>query len=282
MYTLRIENQKGEKITLTDDSKYRITDITGLGPPPATINTAIVAMNDGSVYNSSRVNERNIVLTIAFVNDVENGRIGLYEYFKTKQKCKIYYKNSKRDVYIEGYVETFEPNIFSMSASAQISIICPKPYFKDLYEMYVDISKIISMFEFPFAIEEEGIELSIVEKTLISSVINNGDVSTGVIIELRSSGRVLNPRIYNTDTREMLGLYFDMASGDLITINTYTGEKGIKLTKNGITTNIINTMIEDSVWFQLTPGDNVFTFSCDEGEEFLDMRLIHIDLYEGV
>lgn len=282
MFSLRIGNQKNEILDFTKDDRYAVIAISGLGPPNAIINTTAIALTDGSRFNSSRINERNIVITIRLRYDVENARLNLYRFFKSKFPCRFYYRNSRRNVFIDGYVEAVEIDLFSTQETAQISIICPDPYFKDLTTTYTSISKIIPKFEFPFSIDASGIEFSVSEREKRTNVINHGDVPTGIIMELKANGRILQPKIYNSDTKEMFGLRVDMQMGDLITINTRKGQKSITLLRNGITTNILNDIMEKSTWFQLSPGDNVFTYTCDVGEEFFDMQIIHNDLYEGV
>lgn len=282
MFSLRIGNQKNEILDFTKDDRYAVIAISGLGPPNAIINTTAIALTDGSRFNSSRVNERNIVITIRLRYDVENARLNLYRFFKSKFPCRCYYQNSRRNVFIDGYVESVEIDLFSIQETVQVSIICPDPYFKDLTTTYTSISKIIPRFEFPFSIDSHGIEFSTSEREKKTDVINRGDVPTGIIMELKANGRILQPRIYNSDTKEMFGLKVDMQLGDLITINTLRGQKSISLLRNGVTTNIMNSIMEKSSWFQLSPGDNIFTYTCDVGEEFFDMRIIHNDLYEGV
>lgn len=45
-------------------SGLAITSIEGLGPGKADVITTNMASNDGSIFNSARLNERNIVLTL--------------------------------------------------------------------------------------------------------------------------------------------------------------------------------------------------------------------------
>ena len=112
MYTLTVENERGDQLELTHSNNYTVTNVEGLNPPKATINTAVVASFDGSWFSSSRMAERNLVLTIVIENEIERNRLKLYQYFKPKKPCKLYYKNASRDVSIAGYVETLEVSLF--------------------------------------------------------------------------------------------------------------------------------------------------------------------------
>lgn len=281
MYRLKIENKAGQMLDLSSEHNIVITGIGGLTPPTASIITTNITAHDGSRYNSAKVGQRNIVIRLRLIREVEKTRILLYKYFRIKQWCKIYYSNDSRDVYCEGYVETFENDRFVMNNEVQISIICPTPWFKELKEIVFDMSQVLSTFEFPFAIEEP-VEFSTLFKNVITEVINSGDVDTGILLELSAIGEVINPRIYNYDTREMIGLNFTMAAGDLIRISTVRGSKYVKLFRGGVESNIINSLMSAPDWFQLPVGVSNFTYDCTSGREFFAVKFIGQNLFEGV
>ena len=114
-----------------EESGFLIEEITGLGPANATINTTEMASIDGSIFNSSRVGMRNIVLTLRllFKPTVEDVRQESYKYFPIKKQVKLTIETDNRICESYGYVESNEPDIFSKDESTQISIICPDPYF---------------------------------------------------------------------------------------------------------------------------------------------------------
>lgn len=283
MFTLKIENAKGEVLDLSSNSNYAVVGISGLNPPTATMSTASITTTDGSILNNSRIEARNIVFNIILDGNVESSRINLYKYFRVKQKCKIYYKNGTRDVYIEGYVETFEDDFFAQRQEVQISVMCYQPFFKAAHDLVVDLSVILAAFEFPFAINSEGKEFSVIDRTYECVLTNEGEIDSGLIIELKAIGSVINPRIYNAETREFFGLNYTMIAGDLITINTNPGDKSVTLTRDGVDSNIINYLIENSTWLKAYSGDNVYTYMCDEdSEDFLNIKFIHAHQYLGV
>lgn len=283
MYSLIVENKYHEKLELTNSNDYAITDISGLNPAPANINISNFATADGSIYNSSFVRQRNIVLTIYILRSIEANRLNLYRYFKPKEKVKIHYKNSSRDVYIEGYVETFEGTFFSQSENFQVSIICPSPYFVAQTESKSILSNVAKKFSFPFSISDEGVAFSeLQEIKLTHEIINSGDTQTGMIIDLYASGRVINPTITNVDTGEMFKLNHEMSAGNSIRINTLQGKKSAKLIIYGTERNLINSVAQGSKWLQLDIGYNNFIVSSDSGQSYLTATIHHTNLYEGV
>ena len=282
MFEVSVENKRGNKINFVQNENYAITSITGLGSPDAAINTVNVGSFDGERFNSSRVGMRNIVITIAILGDIEKNRIALYKIFKSKQWIRFYYKNKSRDVYIDGYIENAPVSLFTQNQEVQVSILCTEPYFKNAEEIINDMSLIIDAFSFPFAIEDEGTIFSEHVEVSEKIVMNEGEVKNGMTIELKATGTVLNPKIFNRETSEFFGLNFTMQAGDFITVSTIKGAKTVYLLRNGIESNIFNNIMKDITWLQLEPGDNVFTFEAESGAEFLEVSFKHRDNYEGV
>ena len=88
----------------------------------------------------------------------------------------------------------------------------------------------------------------------VKTIINNGDVETGIIIEMLASGNVVNPTIYNADTRGSFGLNITLQMGDKVTINTTPGNKSVILTRYGIERNIINNITKIRNGLSLCPA----------------------------
>lgn len=413
MYTLIAENKYGQQLELTHNDAYVIESIDGLDPPDAVINVTKNAGADGSVFNSSYIDNRQITITLAINGPAEDNRINLYRYFKSKHPVRLYYQNNSRNVYIDGYVERMQIEFFEMKQIAQITVFCPMPFFNASDDVNVEFSNVISAFEFPFSVEDsanlldvtaesttstgitftvnddgsvgvdgmatqntylvlgsvslvggqtyalngcplgggnstyrlywqgvsgnydegEGttytpsedttinirivvysgarvsnltfypmvraasiesddfmefgnpdglIEFSTISINNEAEMVNGGDVETGAVIELRATGNVSNPIVYSVDAGESFGLTTNMILGDTITINTKRKEKAVTLLRNGAATNLIGSIKEGSTWFQLVPGENVFTVSADTNPENILCSITITNQYEGV
>lgn len=282
MYTLTVKNNRGEMLTLSNNPAYCVYKITGLTPPQATINASVNTTSDGSRVNNVRLENRNIVIYTTIEGDCEKNRLNLYKYFPVKREITLYFSHGSREVHIEGVVELIECDIFASKQIAQISIICPKPYFKAAETLVNSFGDVASRFEFPFSIPKAGIEFSTSTANQRKSIINTGDVDTGVIIELFAIGTVANPVVYNVFTNGKIMLNCTMAASDKIVINTNVGEKSITLIRNGVSTNAMGYMSPDSEWFVITNGDNVFTYDADSGTANLQITFRTSLLYSGV
>lgn len=282
MYQLIVENENGQRLELTNNRNYDVLDVAGTNPPVAAINTVNVAGFDGSRFNSSRVEQRNIVITLNIHHPIEANRLALYNFFRVKRLVKLYYKNSHRDVYITGYVESFENNPWTQLQQPQISIICPNPFWLSSSDTVVSFSKSNALFEFPFSIPSEGIEFSTLEQ-ITTAVVNAGEIETGGIITFyATTNQILNPKFYNRTTNTFFGVDFDMYQGDLITVNTNQGEKSVTLLRNGVTSNILADRTEGSTWLTFVSGENEISFDSDEGSANLEVSLTITQKFEGV
>lgn len=282
MFTLIAENKYGQQLELTHNSAYDVIEIDGLDPPDAIINTTKNANTDGSVFNSSYVDDRTIIITLAVNKPAESNRINLYKYFKTKFPVRLYYRNGARNVYIDGYVKNVPVEFFGKKQTVQITVFCPDPFFNDVDDALQDFSNIESLFEFPFDVPAAGVEFSEIIPNAEQSIINNGDVETGVIISIHAIGAVVNPKIYNTETGENFSLNITLADGDDVLINTIIGQKSVSKTTNGTTTNIIGNIADGSTWLQMIPGDNLITVTADGTPENMQIAFTVKNQYEGV
>jgi len=300
MFTLKIENSRNDTIELThNESEYQVISVEGLNPPKAQINTSTIVGLDGSRFNSSKLENRNIVIQVRLNGDIETNRNNLYKYFITKESCTVYYSNSIRDVYIKGYVESVEVSPFTDNEIMQISIICPQPYFKDMEEIIADISSTLSAFVFPFSMGSNGATnpqvtsvsatdnakaFSTVNTTSSRNVNNVSASETGVIVEVDFKGNVSSLLIRNTRNGQTITINHSFIENDKLIINTNKGEKSVKLIRNGVTTNLLSKIARGSTFFVLDPGDNLFNYLADNGDhnEIVFILFRYNTIYRGV
>lgn len=286
MFSLKVENAKGAILELTnDETNFQVTNVEGLNPPNATINTSDFANGDGSAFNSSKIPNREIVITVYINGDVQTNRLTLYQYFRNKNWCKIYYTDDQRDVYIEGYVQAFEAPIFTQKQVAQISILCPDPYFKDIETIVQSISKALKKFTFPFSINiGEAIAFSEIELEKITNVINESESETGLIVNVTFMGRVDKLEIRNIDNGQNFIIDYNFMANDKLIINCNRGSKSVILTRDALAYNLIPYVRSGSTFFQLGIGDNNFSFLADDGtsDMSVDIQFNYYKVYLGV
>lgn len=282
MFELSVANLAGGSLDLTGNPDYDVLSVAGLTPAAAEINTTPLSVIDGARFNSARVGLRNIVIRLNINGEIEENRIKLYNIFKPKHAVRVYYKNDHFDVYIDGYVETFENDFFTMLQQPQISIICPDPYWRDIYTTMVDFEESLSLFTFPFSIPAEGIPFSSVSSS--ATVFHNDGEDTGGVITFRAlDDGVKNPVFYNVTENTFFGVTCTMSRGDTIAISTERGSKYARLyTALGAMTNLLGSRAEGSSWVTFRHGNNQIRYDADEGYEKLNCQLSITKKYEGV
>lgn len=153
--SVTVTNPLGHKLKMIlsnpDYSGILITNIDGLGAEKANIYTTDYGSIDGSFYNSSRLPERDIDLTLMPIitngiyeydgsqwklnrhsRSIEDHRLKIYEYFPIKQKVTLTFETDSRIAECEGYVATNKPDIFEQNETFAITVTCPDPYFYDV------------------------------------------------------------------------------------------------------------------------------------------------------
>lgn len=301
--SVTITNHLDESIKLDlfnpEESGFIIKSIEGLGPVKANINFKELATNDGAIDNSARLSSRNIVMNLQFMESptIEETRLKSYKYFPIKRNIKFLIETDSRICETIGRVETNVPTIFSNAEGCQISILCSNPYFYSAGENGTSQTTFYGtepLFEFPFSNEsltEDLIEFGSIENRTEGTIYYDGDAEIGITIQIHAVGEAEGLVIYSTKTREIMRINDDklkslmgsgIQAGDEITITTSRGEKGIYMLRNGVTTNILNSLEKPIKWFQLSKGDNTFAYTASAGLTNLQFRIENKVIYEGV
>ena len=297
-----ITNYLGESIKLDmrepEKSGFLIKEVTGIEPPKANINTSELSTNDGSRYNSSRLDERNIVFEFIFVDTpgketIEDVRLKSYKFFPIKRKVTILIETDKRTVTATGYVESNEPTIFSEQEGTQISILCPDPY---LYtsDQTTSLYSVDPAFEFAFGNEsltEPLLNMGNIRDITTASVLYTGDSEVGMEIRIHALSSIKNITVRNVRTRDVISLDgskieaitgSDIRALDDVIINTTRDNKGVTLVRDGVSYNILNCVGRNASWFRLVKGENVFLFSTEDGNMNFNVDIVNKVVYEGV
>lgn len=302
--SVTVRNYLNDEITLElmrpEKSGFVIRSIDGLGPAKASINVTDISTNDGGIFNSSRLEKRNIVMDLLFLQidneSIEDLRQKTYKYFPIKKKVTLTIVTDNHTSKIDGYIESNEPDIFSQSEGCTISIICPDPFFYSTNDEETLFSGVEPMFEFAF--ENNSLEVPLLEMSSIQTkteqvIVYDGTAEIGMMMNIHAFGEVTNITIANNLTREtmkintdklktLMGTETGIMSGDTIIINTNRGSKSIILLRDGVEYNILNCLEKGSKWFTLVKGDNIFSYTAETGAANLSFYITNKIAYDGV
>jgi hypothetical protein len=282
MFSLQLENENARVVDINDSVNYIVLNVSGLNPPSASIYTSKSPNKKGLKYNGSSLNERNIVIDIKLLGDVERNRNALYEWIDTEQYVKIYYKNGVKNAYCEGYVEDVTIDYFAQSEIVSVAIICPNPYWKDLQDISYDMSLLLKQFVFPFAIDSNGIPFSTVRDSHETTIYNSG-AETGAKFRVECFGNVTNLTIYNAeDGTQVFRINTTIPAGWIVVIDTENNPKTCKAFKpDGTTENLLKYVVNPT-WFTLKRGYNTFGYTVDTGQENAGITIGFTNKYLGV
>ncbi len=261
MLKITATNAYNNSLQVTQNSLFRVT-AEGLNPPPGTIYTAEMASKNGSLYNTSRVNNRNIILHIwPAGRNTEAARLELYKVFKVSKFVRLHIQTPARDCTAEGYIEDMPSDFDQPAQEMPISIICPDP----------------------FLIATTATEKTLNTAGTAETINNTGDFESGAVFEITATGAVEGLTISNATTGESFGIAVTLAAGDKVTLNTKQGEKALYLTRSGqAPVNALNLMTDGSAWPILQPGNNSVAFTATSGGANASMKVTFSALYGGI
>ena len=262
MFSLIVKNAANKTLNLTDNPNY-FTVAEGFNAITANVNTTASAIGHGSVFNNTKLTNRNITLQIILRGDIEASRIALYEFFSPLFKLTFFYKNEHRSVHISGYVESFECNPNVSNETANISVICNEPFLLDDYSDIQSLSYIKDYFKFPCSVPAEGVPFGEVKNNNATVIINRGEHEVGCVITLCAKSGISSMPIRITNF--LIGQYFELNTGmnadDVIIIKTSVGGKSAKLYQNGNEIDLFSQITDGSSWLQLYPGENMLAIN---------------------
>lgn len=228
---------------------YVIEEINGLDPVKATLVSSSFANRDGSQYQSSRREDRNITLRIGLEPDyvssnVQGLRKGLYRVFMPKTEVKLRFHMTDGVVDIWGRVESLETALFTQEPAVDISIICFDPDFIDPTPV-----------EVPWSTTD-----STVDPATLLTINYLGTIETGIELVMNLNRSLNEFTIYHRlpdNSLQILEFAAPLVAGDVLTLSTISGAKGATLSRAGIVSSLLYGISPQSKWIELVgPGEN--------------------------
>jgi phage-related protein len=303
IYTIIATNAKGDSVELDLANPWAggiaVTGASGLGPAEGTINTVNFATSDGALFNSSRIKSRDIELNLKFLgSDIESVRHKLLRYFRVKHPITLDFITDYRHTYITGHVEKNEIDIFSNSEGADLTIVCPNPFFRlrdpAKGKNSVRFTTSTPSFEFEFQDPNSDSPTLIfgeMTSTGETVVVYEGDADASTIVDIQFLGPASGVKLYNTTTQTRINIDTNEISrllgstiraGDRLSISSGVGDKYVKAYRDGNVYNALSALDKDSDWIFLTPGDNLITVRADTGIDNVSAIISFENLYESI
>lgn len=135
----------------------------------------------------------------------------------------------------------------------------------------------------PYEISNKNIVFGYLDVYTSITVENEGDTETGLIFTLSATAEIASPKIFDVLTGDFIGVDYEFSTGDEVIIDTRRGHKTITLLRNGVKSNLFNSLMENSTWLQLPENGGVYAYEVGYGDPAdLIVQIEHYTLYEGV
>jgi hypothetical protein len=281
--TIICENANGNKMAFDERgfNPFLLVKATGIYDVSNNIHMSNNTMIDGAEYQGTVMQARNIVLVLKDVVNFAQNRDEISVLFAKDSIGKLTVKDEGHERQIEYYVESITSTATPDVRLTTISLMCPNPFFYDTSDTSVLIANIVSVFEFPHAFLEAGEEFSYISDERIKIIENDtAENNVGLTIIFTCSGIVKNPVITKVETMEKLSVGdeekpFEVLTGDGLVFTTTTGNKNVRLTRDGVTTDINEYLTYDSRFFQLSRGKNTFGYGAEENPDYLSIVIAY-------
>lgn len=260
---------------LTAETNVNLYDSKGLGQDGSTYlgntldNKEIVI--EGSLHTLDR-SEHNLELLREKIITIFNPKLG---------QGNLYFRGRKIKCIIKQLPVFNDDNLEFM-----IPLVCHEPYWTSEDMKIKEVAQWSGNFHFPLVIpQDEGIMMGYREPSLIVHIENEGQVSTGMIIEFTANGIVKNPSLFNINTRNSIKINKTMERGEKIIVNTNFGSKSVKSILGNVTKdclNYIDILGGGDTFLQLDVGDNLFRYDAEENLDNLEVKIKYYNRYLGV
>lgn len=279
------ESYLHKKVTFTYEFPFYLEKVEGLHEVIGTVTGIKSAYAIGENYVNTSIEKRNIIISGIIKENFANNRQKLYSIFPLKTTGTLYYYENNLERKIDYKVESIKINEKGYPKAFQISLICPTPYFTDINKTTLQMATWSPAFKFSLKIpKSSGIKFGNKNKTSMVKITNTTNIEFGMTIKFTANGQVVNPSLFNVDTREEMKIEKTMQAGDMIIIYTYRQNKNIIYISSitGIEENINNLMVYGSKFLQIHHGENTYRYNADENVDNLETIIEYLTEYEAV
>lgn len=275
---------------VTPKESLLIRKVTGLDAPDRDLFIGDFA-RDGGIYQGSRVGNRNVVMTLdlnpnpALGETVRGLRDLLYKTFMDPLIDSDHVElvlhdddDNMRNLY--GYTERLETEIFDIETLAQISMICPDPYIRDLVEtIHYNVSGTWLLVPFTYnGTAETGFEVEVNVSSDVASITLTNNGRAMVVTDAFFANDVLYINT-NRGTRDVRKATLTQVNAIRTANPTWTtSQVWVELVRLGQALPMIAKLSNTSPWLQLHSQSNTMTVNAGTGVK----RLVYRQSYWGV
>lgn len=271
-----------------DFAPFFLLGIDGVYSISNKVVTSENTMMDGSTYQGSTTQERNIVITAQMETNYKENRELLYKCFKPKTTGTLTYIEDEDTRVIDYKVEDIDIAEKGTVRNIVISLLCPDPFFRELNDTEISMSSWSSLFEWEHEFLEEKEEFATREAEPLKEMENDSAADNiGITITIVADGPVSNPAIYHVESGDFIAVGTEynpllMSAGETLVITTHTNNKAVYIIREGAKQEINEYLNEESEFIQLQHGINTIKYEADTGEDYMNVTISYRFRYLGV
>lgn len=222
--------------------RYILKNASGLGPPEVDV-SVVNTLNAGAFYQGRRPQPREVVIHVGLnpnynsnqtVSQLREVLYGLLTPGTVDEVRIEIMEESTVLFYTLGHVKNLEIAPFTATPEVQITIACHQQYLEATSDLYIDPGPL----DFP-------------------TIDNIGTAPAGFRMEVVFTSPT-NVWSISDDIGRTMKFDYSFTTGDILTIDTRPGYRGIWRTRSGFTLSIIYSLSVESTWHMLHGGDNLF------------------------
>lgn len=267
MATFTLTSPNEETLNLSNNVYFRLINIENQTFNENSISSLKVAGADGDIINNVASNPRTITLSLYLEGNVEIAKRYIMRFCKPKLNHVISWTQEKRTLQINGTLESISLPRWANGLVMQLKFYCQNPFWLDKNITRDEIADGIGLHYFTtepnnqLAFYGDGIVMGAINTIHTQTFFNDGDVATGLTIDIFTQDGIENPIVY-ADGGVYIGVNKTLAPSDHLVITTGKDEKDIKL--NGVS--ILGDIMDGSTFPQMNVGDNTFRIASATGE----------------
>lgn len=284
--TLVLENYKGELITFSYEPPFLLSICDGFHNVAGKVNSISSAYGVGTKWNGTSIGERDLTIKGTITENIEENRLLLFDLLPLDSEITLYYYEKDIERKITCLVEKVDiPEKKGFTRDFIISLICPNPHFTAIAATILSMATWSPAFKFALQIpQNKGIKFGTKNTTSMGTAENTTNIDYGMKIIFKANDTVVNPYLFNVDTREIMQIEKVMSPGDKIIITTHIDNKNIiyisASTNEEENVNYLKTY--ESKYLQVHSGTNTYRSGADTGEDSLETTIEFLPEYEAV
>ena len=283
------KNSLGREIEFSVDTGFRLTNIEGLSALDIAITEVSGSSQIGASAASSKIETKDITIEGDFAESYQHRR-NLIDTVMPCIAAKLRFIDTDKglDLFLDGEPKR-TPDISNDVGYQQFQFVFHVyyPVWQSTEDKVTSFIGYDARFCFPMRFSNvKPWKISQQRLAVIKNVINDGSLVTGFAARFRAITAVISPELLNIKTQEVIRFKkgFILNPDDLLYVSTYDNQKKVILTKasTGKSENGFKYLADETVFWQLQPGDNPIKYGAANNHEGLEVMIMFKTAFVGV